>query len=117
MALRRGLAARRQVDDEQRHEIAAALQVNERARHAQARPGAGRHVVQIDREILLDRNALGLGPFKVGIAQEVCARDHLRGIRDWLYLLVHLVPPGCLRREYGWTDMANFATLQKTTSI
>src|SRR4051812_16033424 len=125
----RGLAARRQVDHEERHKVAAAFEMHKGARRIRTVPSPGFDLMQIDGEFLDDRHAFGFRPFEVRIAQEIRAQD-LGTVRGWLCLLVHHDSVGgklrtpwrrckaLLRaRERGWTDMTNFATLQKTTSM
>src|SRR4029078_9558107 len=57
MLLRRRLRARREIEHEDRDKIAAALEVDEAAIHAEARPRRGRDREQVDAEILGDRYA------------------------------------------------------------
>src|SRR5262245_66362779 len=71
MLLRRGLRAGREVNDEDRDEVTAALEVRNRAVDAEARPRRGRNREQIDAEILGDRRAFLLTPGEIGVEQQL----------------------------------------------
>ncbi len=75
MPLRSRLSAGRQVDDKDRHEVAAALEVNEGRGDIHARPMPCRCRVQINGEILDDGDVLPARPFQIRIAQEVGRKD------------------------------------------
>ncbi len=70
MALGRRFGARVKLDDIHGNEIAAALQVDERALGCKAGPGPGLDLEQIDAEILNDRNAFLLCPVQIGVEQK-----------------------------------------------
>src|SRR2546421_10330344 len=69
MTLRRGRSPRSDIEHEQRHEIAASLQVNGRAVGAEPRPWSRAHRKQVDSEILDDGHALILNPGQIRIEQ------------------------------------------------
>ena len=75
MFLRRRLGAGGEVEDEDRDEVAATLEVNEAAVDPEARPRRGRHLEQIDAEIFGDRHAFVRRPRRVGVNQHFGVRD------------------------------------------
>ena len=70
MALRRGLGAGRDIDDEYGDEIAPPLEVHQRAIGIEPGPGLGLDLQKIDAQLLDDGNAFSLGPFDIGVEQE-----------------------------------------------
>ena len=70
MALRRGLAAGCDIDDEYGDEIAPPLEVHQRAIGIEPGPGLGLDLQKIDAQLLDDGNAFPLGPFDIGVEQE-----------------------------------------------
>src|SRR4029079_14211487 len=71
-------AARRNFVDEDRHPVAASVEMHERAFALVAEPRPGRDVAdrQVDAEILDDRDAFPGRPFEIGIEQEFRLRVH-----------------------------------------
>src|ERR1700719_5425006 len=67
MTLRRGRAARWDVEHEHVGEVAAALEMHRRRLDASARPHRGLDLEEVDAEILGDRQALLLDPVEIGI--------------------------------------------------
>ena len=76
--LRRRTAAGRHFQHEDRHPVAAAIEMHEGAAAFVAKPGPGADVAhrQVDAEILMDRNAFFGGPFEIGVEQEFRLRVH-----------------------------------------
>src|SRR5437899_12007171 len=67
MPLRRGLAARRDLDDLHVDEIASPGEVRERALRLEARPGRDVEVEQVEAEALVDRDPFLRDPVLVWI--------------------------------------------------
>jgi hypothetical protein len=80
MLLRRRFRARREVEHENRDEVAAPLEVDEPALNAEARPRRGRHRQQVDAEIFGDRHAFLRRPGGVGVEQHFWVLQ----LGDWL---------------------------------
>ena len=86
MLLRRGAAARRHFIDEDRHPVAAAVQMHERAFAFVAETGPGADVANrhIDAEVFMDRNAFLGSPFEIRIEQEFGLRVHASSFWIWV---------------------------------
>jgi hypothetical protein len=69
--LRRGLRGGREIEHEDRDEVAAALEVGDAALDPQTWPRCGRHLEEIDAEVLGDRHAFLLGPGGIGVEEEL----------------------------------------------
>ena len=67
VALRRGRAARRQVEHEHVGEVAAALEMHRRRFDAGARPHRGLDLEEVDAVVLGDRQAFLLDPVEIGV--------------------------------------------------
>jgi hypothetical protein len=81
MLLRRRLAAGRDLQQEHRDEVAAALEMDDRAVDAESRPSRGVEAEQIDAERLEDRHAFACRPFEIRVAQEIGRRGD-RDVRE-----------------------------------
>src|SRR5262249_47958718 len=75
MALRKCLPGRRQVQQEHRHGVAAALEVGDRAIHPETPPVPSLAREQIEPDTLVDRNALVPGPVEVWVDHVLAGRD------------------------------------------
>ncbi|HEY8860646.1 MAG TPA: hypothetical protein VIN37_00945 [Candidatus Limnocylindria bacterium] len=70
MTLRRGLAARRQLDDLHVDEVASAGEVRERAASLEPWPGCEVELEEVEAEPLVDRDVLAQSPLVVGVDEE-----------------------------------------------
>ena len=83
--LRRGFCPRSKIKHEDRHEVAATLEVDDPAIRVEPRPGRGRYGAEIDPEVLGYGNALVRCPAGIGVEQHLRVRE----VRDGL---VHGAP-------------------------
>ena len=91
--LRTGLAARRNVEQKHRHEIAPALYVRDRSVHAEARPWPRIEPQQVEAKILVNRDAFPLDPVEIRIDHKLSGRHHRFG-HGLLLQPVSLMPAG-----------------------
>src|SRR5205085_5273847 len=80
--LRRTPPGRWKIEHEYGYEVAAALEIGNGAVDAEARPGPGLDLEEIDAEILDDRNVFPLGPVDIGIEQQLGMFPH-RSVHHW----------------------------------
>jgi hypothetical protein len=75
MLLRNGFSGRRNVQHKNRHRIAAPFDMNNGAVNAKTGPGPGFQCMEIEAEILIDRNAFVVGPIQIWIDHELAGWD------------------------------------------